>query len=76
METSYFTFGQDHLHRLNGITLDKDIVLQVIHEDPREWMFENFGPEWSMEYAPKYIDKEFRSHFPRGIINYETRERV
>ena len=64
LETSWFTFGQDHAHRINGTTLDRNIVLKITAEDPREVMFQYFDTKWAMEY-----DKEPNmSYFPRGVL--------
>lgn len=50
MQTSYFTFGQTHVHSVNGHTFDKDTVVKITAEDPREVMFKHFGAKWSMQY--------------------------
>ncbi len=63
MRTSYFTFGQVHVHSVNGVTFDKDIVVKITAKDPRQVMVDTFGQKWSMEY-----DKEPDMKFlPRGI---------
>jgi hypothetical protein len=63
MTTSYFTFGQGHVHSVDGFTYDKDIVVKITAEDPREVMFATFGRTWAMQY-----DKPPRmEYFPRGI---------
>ncbi len=65
MKTSYFTFGQDHAHRLPNITLDKDIVLKITSPDPRQTMFDLFGRKWAFQYdAPPTM-----SYYPRGIVD-------
>lgn len=64
-KTSYFTLGQRHLHRYNGQILDKDCVIKITDEDPREKMFELFGKEFSFEYEEK-PDMKF---FPKGVYN-------
>jgi len=64
--TSYFTFGQSHAHRLNNITLDKDIVLKITANDPRAKMFELFGEVWSQQYD-KCPDLKY---FPRGVYDF------
>lgn len=71
--THYFTFGQDHAHRLPKITLDKDIVISITAEDPRAKMFELFGPKWAFEYA-KLEDVGVEKYYPRGIYNFNTGE--
>ncbi|WP_394264982.1 hypothetical protein [Bergeyella zoohelcum] len=40
MKTYYFTFGQNHTHSFNGHTLDKDCVVKITDENPREKMFD------------------------------------
>lgn len=60
----WFTFGQIHAHSVNGVTFDKDCVVEIEAADPREKMFQTFGPKWSMEYDQP---PDLR-HFPRGII--------
>jgi len=54
MKTSYFTFGQAHVHSVNGKTFDKDIVVKITtldSEDPRDYMVSHFGTKWAMEYS-------------------------
>lgn len=65
MPTAYFTFGQTHVHSVNGITFDKDCVVKITSEDPRQTMFDTFGPKWGMQYDEKSPDMDL---FPRGII--------
>jgi len=65
MITSYFTLGQSHIYRLNGQTLDRDCVIKITAENPRELMVEHFGLEWAFEHnkCPQM------KYFPRGIYN-------
>lgn len=64
MRTSYFTFGQTHVHSVNGKTFDKDCAVKITAEEPRDVMVEHFGVKWAFEYdqppKPEYI--------PRGIF--------
>ena len=63
MKTSYFTFGQTHVHSVNGKTWDKDVIVQITAEDPLQVMFDTFGRQWAMEYdKPPQLDL-----FPKGI---------
>ena len=62
-KTSYFTFGQSHLHSVHGFTYDKDIVVEITAENPRNEMFKLFGRKWASEYD----NKPDMSFFPRGI---------
>lgn len=64
--TYYFTFGQDHVHRVNGFTYDADVVVAVNAENvksAREIMFRNFGAKWAFQYD-KLPDMKY---FQRGI---------
>lgn len=63
-----FTFGQDHVHRAEGVTLDCDSVVEIMapdSESARAKMFELFGRKWSMQYDHDSINL---SYFPRGIV--------
>ena len=62
---SYFTLGQEHVHSYNGITLDKDCVIEIECDNPREKMFELFRNKWSLEYDNEPPEMKY---FPRGII--------
>ena len=64
-KTSYFTLGQIHLYRYNGQILDKDCVIKITDEEPREKMFELFDKEFAFEYEEK-PDMKF---FPKGVYN-------
>lgn len=58
MSTKYFTFGQSHTHSFNGKTLDKDTLVEITCDNPRDRMFEFFGDKWAMQYD-KLPDKQF-----------------
>ncbi len=65
----YMTFGQDHVHKINGHTLDKDCVAIINGRDEgdcnrmaREWMDGMFH-EHTVNF--KAIDM---SYYPRGLI--------
>lgn len=63
----YFTFGQTHVHKINGITFDKDCVVEIEASDPnvaRNKIFFLFRRKWSMIYE----DPPNMDYFPRGII--------
>ena len=62
----YFTFGQDHIHRVNQQIFDCDTVLEirsVTYEMARKIMEHNFGQKWAFQYT----EKPDMSYFPRGI---------
>jgi len=66
MKAFYFTFGQNHVHRVQAFTWDCDVVCQIMAQSmahARQIMFQNFGDQWSMcyEQAPEM------HYFPRGI---------
>jgi hypothetical protein len=63
MTTNYFTFGFGHVHEVNGFIYDKDIVVKITADDPRQKMFDTFGRKWAMQYdTPPDMN-----YFPRGI---------
>lgn len=70
MKKFYITFGQDHTHVHNGITLDKDCV-GVIKADSfskaRDLAFEWFDGVFATTYNE--VDEKFMSYFPRGFID-------
>lgn len=63
-DTAYFTFGQTHVHSVNGITFDKDCVVKITAGDPRQVMMDTFGVKWAMEYG----SQPDLSYYPRGVI--------
>jgi hypothetical protein len=68
---TYITFGQDHTHRVNNQTFDKNCVAVIESDNAvtgRAKAFELFGHEWSMEYPEKYWDDKSLEWFPRGCI--------
>lgn len=67
---TYVTFGQDHAHRVGGVTFDKDSVALIMAPSVsagRERAFELFGPKFCTTYSQ---EPELR-HFPRGVIPVE-----
>jgi len=72
MTKYYYSFGQSHTHRVRGVTLDCDSIVEVIVPDDdrgmelaRAKMFDEFGQKWSMQYTEDNIDMSF---FPRGVV--------
>lgn len=63
MKTHYFTFGFAHAHAIAGFTYDKDIVVKITAENPREVMVKYFGLKWAFEYE----DCPELYYFPRGV---------
>ena len=69
----YISFGQNHVHKLNGKVIDNDCLLLIHaddHQEARKWAFAEFGTKWSMVYDEKQM-KEYLHYFPRGIIHIE-----
>ena len=68
---TYITFGQAHVHSINGKTFDKDcvaVIESVSSEQGRERAFEIFGPKFCMEYFDKEFKDEDLKYYPRGLI--------
>lgn len=67
MRPYWITFGQVHVHSVDGHTIDKDCVVEIQAEDAgaaHDKAFEMFGPKFCFvkEFEPDM------SYFPRGII--------
>ena len=71
----YITFGQDHVHSMNGKTFDKDCVVVIECEDyahGRQKAFDFFSDKWHNCYLPNEVDlPNLMQYFPRGLINVE-----
>ena len=72
MKKYYFTFGQTHIHSVNGKTFDKDCVVEIEGSfgETRDKMIDHFGIKWAMQYD-KLPDMSF---FPRGILKLNNTE--
>jgi len=70
MENFIITFGQEHTHRCNNQTFDKDCVVVikgVNHAEARETAFDLFGTKFATSYEEKYFDEGgLIKYFPRG----------
>jgi len=74
MARHYVTFGQDHVHALNGKILDKDCVASYEAKDRwegRDRAFELFGPKFCMEYHDTEFKDDILKWFPRGVIDID-----
>lgn len=59
--TRWYTFGQNHVHSVNGRTFDKNTVVKITSpRDPRDVMINHFGMRWSMEYDEEPDMKFFK----------------
>lgn len=69
MKTSYFTFGQDHIHSYEGKTVDRETVVKITAENPRSRMVELFGTKWAFEYSD--IADLRMEYYPGGILTID-----
>ena len=68
MNKTYITFGQVHVHRINGIMLNHDCVAVIKCKDEkegRELAHQYFDDKWSFSHFDKIPDMSF---FPRELI--------
>ena len=68
----YVSFGQSHVHRIDGVTLDADALLEVVAKDEgevRDRVFSAIGAKWSMIYDEDSIKFEY---FPRGAVTISS----
>ena len=71
---TYVTFGQTHIHRVNGKIFDKDCVAVIetkSAEAGRAKAFELFDRKFCFEYSEKDFQFTWMNFFPRGLINVE-----
>lgn len=79
MPRHYVTFGQQHTHRINGITLDCDSVASYEATDARDGInkaFEYFGGDFFTDYHAESFNMEDLKYFPRGIVNIDEPESI
>jgi len=65
------TFGQIHVHSINGKTLDKDCVASIhceTYEEGRKKAFEYFDGKFHNCYDSEKAPANLMEYFPRGII--------
>ena len=68
---TFITFGQSHVHRIDGVTYDADCIAVI--EGPsrsanRERAFELFGAKFCFEYPEEIFDRGIIKYFSRGFI--------
>lgn len=71
MNKYYITFGQVHVHSVNGKTFDKDCVAEIEAEtngEAHELAMKAFDGKFHQCVDEDRVDGEFMSFFPRGII--------
>lgn len=68
----YVTFGQVHVHRVQGKTLDCDTVAVYEAEswnEGREKAFDLFGDKFFTDYhGDKWNEEEMLPYFPKGYV--------
>lgn len=68
---TFVTFSQNHIHRINGKTFDKDCVAVINHDksdEGRKYAFEFFGDKFSFEYCEELFDMSSLKYFSRGFL--------
>ncbi len=68
---TYVTFGQLHIHSVNGKTLDKDTVAVIFAPsatEGREKAFEYFGHEFFTTYTDDTWSESKLEYFPKGYV--------
>jgi len=66
----YISFGQVHVHSVNGKTLDKDCLAEIeseTHEEAHKLAMEIFNGVFHNCYTEKSLP-EILDYFPRGVI--------
>lgn len=72
---TYVTFGQVHVHEVNGKLFDKDSVAVIEAESPtagRLRAADVFGDQFFTTYTDVTWDENNLKYFPRGLINVES----
>jgi hypothetical protein len=67
----FFTFGQDHTHRYDSVTLDCDSVVQInaeTEEHARIRMVDAFGMKWGFSYSEERMEESLKKYYPRGVV--------
>lgn len=68
---TFVTFGQSHVHRIDGKTFDADCVAVIkcgSPEEGRDKAFELFNSKFCFEYPEQFFDHSSMSYFPRGFL--------
>ena len=74
LKKTYITFGQVHVHSVEGMTFDKDCVACIIHDEKvngRDIAFELFSDKWHQSYTQERMSDGFMKYYPRGIIEVQ-----
>jgi hypothetical protein len=71
IKTWHFSLGQGHTHRVNGMTWDCDLLIEIdgTFASAREKMFSLVGDQWGFQYEKGEVDVQ--RFFPRGVHRVE-----
>lgn len=72
MKKFIITFGQCHVHKVNGHNIDKDCVVRYEaqnHTEARDKAFAHFDDKFFTTYEEADFGQDSLEHFPRGIID-------
>lgn len=58
-KTRFFSFGQNHAHEINERIVDRNTIIKITAENPRDVMFDFFGDKWSFEYTEETFTPRF-----------------
>lgn len=68
---AYITFGQAHIHKINGKLLDKDCIA-VIERKTEQEIMDTIQEYFGITYCTYYIDdkwiNEYIKYYPKGYI--------
>lgn len=73
----WITFGQDHTHRVNGVTWDRNIVAEIDcfdYAEGRQIAEDLFGTKFAFSYTPQELQANIHL-FPRGVVNIDPLRR-
>ena len=68
MQTYCITFGSNHTHRINGVTLDCDCWVEIIAKNEvtaRDKIFALIDAKWAFLYNKEKFDRSF---YHRGCV--------
>ena len=74
LKKTYITFGQVHVHSVEGKTFDKDCVACIIHDEKvngRDLAFELFSDKWHQSFEHDHVQDICMKYYPRGIIEVQ-----
>ncbi len=69
----YFTLGQNHVHRINGHTIDCDcvpVVYAATYGKARDLFFEWTDGKFHQQYDN--VDKVHLEYYPRGLVELNS----